>query len=516
MRLDKLWISDFKNLRNVTIDFDENSLSTVLIGPNASAKSNLLEAIVLIFRNLDLFEDPPFVYNLKYSIGDRIVEIEADPSRSRDKTLISVDGEKISKKTFRENSRKYLPRNIFGYYSGTSGRFRECFSRHQDIFYRKIIYDEEPPLRPLFFAETFHGQYVLLAFFSFKEKSSLKFLDEFLGITGIQEIVFVLKQPYWYNRRYKDDLFWGARGVVRRFLEDLSKISIVTKKEKFRVTLPKTRRSFQEERFKLIIKNLDSFQKLASKYKNNVEFFKMLESTAISDLIHELKIKVIKKGVRGNIEFPQLSEGEQQLLIVLGLLKFMKEEESLFLLDEPDTHLNPAWKFEYLDLLETVVGGHENSHVIIVTHNPLVIGGLKKEQVQIFAFKDEDNNIAIYPPDIDPIGLGVDGLLVEIFGLETTLDLKTQKKLERRQELVVKKEISKDLSANEIKELDQLNDELLDMRFVSTVRDPLYTRFLTELRKHELSEKIKFSELEKKRQVELAKKIIAEIKKEAK
>jgi len=36
------------------------------------------------------------------------------------------------------------------------------------------------------------------------------------------------------------------------------------------------------------------------------------------------------------------SEGEQQLLLVLGLLKFTAEEEALFLLDEPDTHLNPC------------------------------------------------------------------------------------------------------------------------------------------------------------------------------
>ena len=28
--------------------------------------------------------------------------------------------------------------------------------------------------------------------------------------------------------------------------------------------------------------------------------------------------------------------------MVLGLLRFTKEDEALFLLDEPDTHLNPA------------------------------------------------------------------------------------------------------------------------------------------------------------------------------
>jgi hypothetical protein len=259
---------------------------------------------------------------------------------------------------------------------------------------------------------------------------------------------------------------------------------------------------------------LDSLQKLAFNYKDNVEFFKMLESTSISDLIHKLTIRVTKKGIDDSIEFAELSEGEQQLLIVLGLLRFMKEEESLFLLDEPDTHLNPAWKLDYLRLLERVVGKTENSHIILVTHDPLLIGGLTKEQVQIFSFRDKEKNITINPPEIDPIGLGVDGLLTsELFGLNTTLDLKTQELLDRRKELVVKKQLLKqDLSSDEMRELGKLDDKISRMGFISTVRDPLYTTFLTALRKYELREKIVFTELEKKKQAEIAEKIIAEIK----
>ncbi len=57
MRLDKLRIGQFKNLRDVHIDFDETSPYTVLVGGNGSGKSNLIEAIAWIFRNLDLVLD---------------------------------------------------------------------------------------------------------------------------------------------------------------------------------------------------------------------------------------------------------------------------------------------------------------------------------------------------------------------------------------------------------------------------------------------------------------------------
>ena len=110
----------------------------------------------------------------------------------------------------------------------------------------------------------------------------------------------------------------------------------------------------------------------------------MLESTYISELIREVRIKVKMKGTGNTLTFRELSEGEQQLLTVLGLLKFTKDNESLLLLDEPDTHLNPIWKLYYLNLLEDVVGEQDTSHIIICTHDPLVIGGLNRSQVQIF------------------------------------------------------------------------------------------------------------------------------------
>lgn len=71
MKVDKLYIrSRFKNLENVKVDFDENHLMTVVVGRNGSGKSNVLEALVSIFRNLDLGEAPAFSYELTYRLGE--------------------------------------------------------------------------------------------------------------------------------------------------------------------------------------------------------------------------------------------------------------------------------------------------------------------------------------------------------------------------------------------------------------------------------------------------------------
>jgi recombinational DNA repair ATPase RecF len=71
MRLDRLTIGSaapgprhrFRNLKNVTIDFDQDDWVTVLIGWNGTGKSNILEALAIIFRDLIRGERvPAFAY----------------------------------------------------------------------------------------------------------------------------------------------------------------------------------------------------------------------------------------------------------------------------------------------------------------------------------------------------------------------------------------------------------------------------------------------------------------------
>ncbi len=84
----------------------------------------------------------------------------------------------------------------------------------------------------------------------------------------------------------------------------------------------------------LFLPDLDHVRRLAGHYGSQQDFFKALESTYSSKLISEVRISVRARKVDGSLTFRELSEGEQQLLMVLGLLRFTREDESLFLLDE--------------------------------------------------------------------------------------------------------------------------------------------------------------------------------------
>ena len=52
MRLKHIHISEYKNLKNFSLDFDGDSFIDVFVGKNGTRKSNLFEAIIEIFRQL--------------------------------------------------------------------------------------------------------------------------------------------------------------------------------------------------------------------------------------------------------------------------------------------------------------------------------------------------------------------------------------------------------------------------------------------------------------------------------
>lgn len=517
MKVDKLHVrSRFKNLEDVKVDFDEDHLMTVVVGRNGSGKSNILEALVSIFRNLDLGEEPPFSYELIYRLGEphkpnqpseRWLEItiDADPDRGtltkqyevRVRNLLSEDMSKSMfdglpssttipfSKVKRDKSGKapYLPNYVFAYYSGPSDRLENHFKKHRTDFYRKLLKDEldlKGDIRPLFYAKPHHSQFVLLAFFLSEQDNAEKaFLREHLGIEGLDSIHFVMRQPGWAKQ--KGELFWGARGVVRRFLDELIQHTLspikVTRQEDTSLTGSNIRNEF----FHLFLPNVNALREFANELSAD-ELFKMLESTLLSEIISEVSIRVKVSSSKVPLTFSELSEGEQQLLTVLGLLKFTGGKDSLFLLDEPDTHLNPSWAVKYLKFLREFVPNHETSHLLMVTHHPLAIAELEKQQVQVM-WRDSNFQVHAQEPEESPRGMGYGGILTsDMFGLRTTLDNSTERLLRLRRSFTEKSELTP-IQAGRLRKIDRLIEGL---GFTTAHWDEEYALYLRMRREVEM------------------------------
>ena len=92
------------------------------------------------------------------------------------------------------------------------------------------------------------------------------------------------------------------------------------------------------------------------------------------------------------------------------------------------------------------------------------------------------NRTVVERPDVHPQGMGVTGLLKsELFGLSSTLDVETQRRLFRRNELFVKE----GRSAEEDGELSRLSAELADLGFsTADFRDLDYALFVRKMAQH--------------------------------
>lgn len=69
--------------------------------------------------------------------------------------------------------------------------------------------------------------------------------------------------------------------------------------------------------------------------------------------------ELIKDGVKGELYVKSLSDGEHQLLHTIGLCLLYRHESALFLLDEPETHLNPDWRASYISTLRAALEADE-------------------------------------------------------------------------------------------------------------------------------------------------------------
>lgn len=511
MRIDKVYIKKFKNLVDFSIDIDENQMNTIFLGENATGKSNFIEAIIIIFKYLDLKQEPPkelnFHYKIEYKIRTYKVIIDNLDNKYNIQVLHKIVGlskepswgqigKQITKSSFYKNKDLYLPKYVFTYYSGLSDRLDKLFWKHQQNFYTEIKRsdfkkEKLDELRRLFYVKQIHGFFVLLAFFSLPkiEKGTKDFLFDVMGIEDLESILFVLKEPSWSGKG--DERFFGAEGLVQEFLSVLWDFSLAPIYNTETVYPDFRSRGVKQDRLYLFIKDKAKLNKFSKAYfnnsnttQNNTDLFKALESTYISELLEEVKVKV-KKRIDGKVTFKELSEGEQQLLTVIGLLIFTREEESLILLDEPDTHLNPIWKYDYLHYLNTLVkskkevdSDYSSTQILINTHDPLVIGSLEKSQIRIFKKNSETGTIDATEPTVSPKGLGVAGILTsELFGLKTIVDRETDMLLNERNLLLYKQSKNK-LTQKDQNRLQELFEELSHKGFNHNFKDPLYTEYI--------------------------------------
>jgi predicted ATPase len=134
-------------------------------------------------------------------------------------------------------------------------------------------------------------------------------------------------------------------------------------------------------------------------------------------------VRFTKQGVAEPMTLKELSDGEHQLLHSIGLCLLFRDTNSLFLLDEPETHFNPSWRASFISRLQQSLRGKEDiaQEMLITTHSPFLISDSKQDKVLVFNKDPATGKVSIKPPGYNTHGASINLITMQTFDKKETI-----------------------------------------------------------------------------------------------
>jgi restriction system-associated AAA family ATPase len=409
----------------------------------------------------------------------------AKPINELPTVILSFNEKEIQVNDFYNNGlSKILPNHIIGYSSGLNELVSNPFVKLNFDYYEDLkkkknqAVDSKLEMNRFQFLDYNVSKLITVSNFIFDKTLSpigktkdLSILKTELEINELNEfsIQLSLKKPKTFKKYLPDEL--------EEAIENFKAIDALFDQE----TKSTTRHDFTKLSFNFIMNDatLTGFRekfKSADRLFRSLYFFQTLNiekisrnvgktvksakagtSENLSDLIpkyeiekqlfHLGNISFKKDGVPDPIYYKHLSDGEHQLLQVLGSIILLDSTSTLFLLDEPETHFNPEWRSKFIWLINACLKANpteddRKQEIVITTHSPFMISDSKKNNVVWLKAEKKDG-----PEDVtlNTYGTSIGKLTTEFFGRQRQIaDVSWQ-------EMLV------DLKSNDINEL---NDAL--------------------------------------------------------
>ena len=513
---DCLCLNDFDiSFNTIKEDCLENGgSSTILIGENGSGKTTALKAVLDIITSFDssasTMSDAPFNYTLEYNYAQQDISIEKSGKNytiQRNRRKLCEGDLKSITSFLSEKEIRIFPERVVAFYSGNNKYFYEKIRKFNKLyvlnnakfFNNDVLPKKKKKNRPLIkqqkkkyiYCDESYVSIYLSAILVGQNSYEKELIKKECKLSGTESILIELKiADVIHEKLYQDSqkiLEDGLYPFIDYFDNRLVNV--------FREGFLKCKNGIASYR----LRNIDGL---------NIDF------TSLLDLFERLKIffkanfQVVAESYNKPIVDKYLSEGQRQLIKILGMLCTCKSEDSLVLMDEPDAYMNPRWKYNIKEIIDNVLEQSINAQAIISTHDPLVINGVSKKFIRIFERNESTGFSKAREPETSTEGMGIDGLLQsEYYGLKTSYDKKTTDNFIRRQELF-EKLINNKINNDERNELRKLTEQIGSMPMATNTIDFLYDDFIREFRKTEYYTKEYLSSSEMKKRSDKIKKII--------
>ena len=416
----------------------------------------------------------------------------------------------------RGEARELLPTYVLGYSSGENEilslpyfkmRFIQ-FDEYLHSLQNDLSYGGKPESRQVFLDNAFN-QAILLSNLLFEEPDALQPFKDEVGIEGLAQFRVILKKSIVISAAQANNF---PEGFVQTDEDvDGSKIYRLPLLHRFEATdAPKDKTAILDRLQRCATCSyydadtdtlyLDYFVTEATReaFQNNfesaIDLFQYLQILLILNLysvseplkrdlylseslyvnetvptlpsdarIMRFKDLVLKKtGVNETIYAKSLSDGEYQFLHSLGLCLLYKDTNSLFLLDEPETHFNPDWRAKFITRLRECFNNADPKslrEVLITTHTPFLISDSTREQV--LEVDKTDGVVSVNRPDYNTLGASINKITMKTFSKRETIGGFAEQKLAAlKQRFEAGKASDSDEDKNVL--IDEINEQLGD------------------------------------------------------
>lgn len=131
------------------------------------------------------------------------------------------------------------------------------------------------------------------------------------------------------------------------------------------------------------------------------------------------------------VHFDHLSDGEQVLLGRMGLLFLLRgQDNSLLLLDEPETHFNDVWKREIVEMMDTALLNHTRTGVLLATHTSIALTDAFAAEVTVLD-KTSEGTVA-RAANFPLFGADPGRVLLNVFGAQDATGFKASRQLREK------------------------------------------------------------------------------------
>jgi len=453
----------FKNSPN-----DERIEPLCFVGLNGSGKSNVLEVISECFYYLEAYSEEQskselkkykttFGFDIEFEINPAFRDLPISWDNLQDFRWSGIGNLKIqylkesgqlpkmilhgSERlvTILDRNEFILPNRIVGYSSGMNELISNPFIKI-DFFYLEKLREQSkgidtyrPQLNRMFLMDYEANKIITVCSQIFKKDNNINILNEEINIKDIYSFSIYLKtyRPNYVNFKFPSSII----GIIEKLIKCATTVDDSQRKYKLGFMIDdNTRAAFFEnwktaydlfrDLYQLRLMNLflipDRQIRKAKDIEQGKNLSAWLNKTSPVNQIFFVD-DICFTGVNNEkIIYRHLSDGEHQLLHALSGLMLLETRNSIFILDEPDTHFNPEWRSRFIFLLNKVLKEKVKEQLLFITsHSPFVVSDCKSENV--FFFKKNENVKTAKDIEFNTYGASIDNILKNFFGSQNLI-----------------------------------------------------------------------------------------------